>query len=216
MRSDQHHASRRCVGPVNAKWLLLVLVGLALLCQLPCGAEFEPELSHSYLQTQFAWAMYIDSCEVNHYLNYPGSSLHPLTKVRIRYRYFPHDGRPVNWPAKTYDEFWYHDGKPVGLRRNAEINLNKNDIGVIVIGQAADHFNSISSTSDALVRLLVNLQLQRAVVGAVIVPPDQYDPLLANLERYGFSSTMKQVSGPQMKIHLRCDSGSRETYLCLH
>lgn len=159
--------------------------------------------------------MYIDSREVNHYLNYRGSTLNPLTKVRIRYRYFPHDGRPVTWPAKTYDELWYHDGKPVGLRRSAEISLRKNDMGVIVIGQTADRSKSDLATADALVRLLVNLQLQRAAVGAVMVPPDQYDPLLANLGRYRFFATKKQVKGPQMKIHLRCDSDNRESYLVM-
>lgn len=199
----------------SGRRLLLLLIGLACLCILPSSAEFRPDLSHAYLQQQFAWAMYIDSRQVDHYLNYAGSKLHPLTKVRIRYRYFPHDGRVVDWPAKTYDELWYHDGTPIGLRRNAEIKLNTNDIGVIIIGPADGAAKSNLATADALVRLLVNLQLQHGTVGSVVVPSDQYDSLVENLARYGFFESKKVVQGPQMKIHLRTDLGTAETYLVL-
>src|SRR3990167_4330555 len=97
------------------------LISLFFLTQSPCMAAMGPDLHDHHLSYNYIWAMYLDMHEVPHYLNYRGSKLHPLAKVRVRFRYFPPEKNSDKWPAKTYEELWYYDGKPVGLRRYGQL-----------------------------------------------------------------------------------------------
>ena len=198
------------------KCLVVVSCLFALTVQLPCCAEIKPNLVDPYLQREFDWAMYLDARTVDHYLNYTGSTLHPLMRARIRYRYFARRLGPAKWPARTYDELWYHDGKPVGMRRYGQLKIDPRDIGTVIIGFSDNRVNSSLAITDALVRLLVEMQFQRAVVSVVVVPAEQYSQILANLQLYHITTEMPRRRGPQMSIHFRSDPPGQEHYLYLH
>jgi hypothetical protein len=194
---------------------LLVVVFLSTLIQSPSKAAFKPDLIDSYLEREYDWAMFIDTHELKSYLDYPGTQLRPLTKARVNFRWFPRGVNFAKTSAKVYEEFWYHRGIPVGSRRHNQLNIPSNKIGAIVLGRFRDKDNSndqSAAASNALIRILIDLQLKETVAGVVMVPADIYDDIAGGLSRYRFSAKMEPGQGRQMSIHLRSYPAGRDGY----
>src|SRR5271169_2191907 len=104
---------------------LLVGICLALLCQFPCAADIKADLADPYLAREFNWGMFIDVRDMKHYLSYPGSRLNPLMLLRVNFRAFPRD-KSVMIPAAIYQDFWYHEDVPIGLRQYSPLAIAPN------------------------------------------------------------------------------------------
>jgi hypothetical protein len=186
-----------------------------LLFSSSCSAAVTPELSDYDLQQNYSWAMYVEAHDVDHYLNYLGSKIHPLTRVRVRFRYFPRRLGAPSWPARTYEEFWYQEGRVVGLRRYGQVQMTPVDFGTIIVGPTDNKIPYTMAIADAIVRLMVDLQLQHVVTAGITVPTDLYDQLLVNFKRYHFSPGMEHMAGPQMGFRIVSASNERQTMLYL-
>ena len=134
---------------------LLAGISLAFMSQLPCGAEIDPNLVDPILQKEFQWAMFIEMNDNKPYLNYPGTKLNPLTLLRVTANTFQ-QGMNItanSTPAQLYEDFWYSEEVPIGLRRFRALNIGTNQIGAIFLGRAG---NNNVAAAKVLVRLAVN------------------------------------------------------------
>jgi len=193
---------------------LAVVACLTLFCQLPCACDINPDLVDQYLQKYFDWAMFIDLQNTKQFLNYPGSQLHPLTQLRVNFRSFPRGKECSNSPATLYEEFWYHQDVPIGLRRQKELDVEEDQSGAIIVGPVDD--NSVGAVSNALIRLFVELDIKQAPINVVLVPREKYDQIADGLGRYSFSAKIDVAEGPQPCIHLRSYPWGKEQYLFHH
>ena len=185
---------------------------LMLFCQIPGCAELKPDLLDAYLERELDWAMFIELPGSNHYLNYAGSQLYPLTIMRINFRAF---GRGTGAPgdsAKIYEELWYHKGKPVGSRRYSQLDIPTRHIGAIVVGAIDNKNEQSQAVANALVRLVLDLQLKKISPAIVLVPNGSYDQIAEGLGRYNFVPDILGLDGPQMSIHLRSYPQNKEHY----
>jgi hypothetical protein len=185
---------------------------------LPLQADaVKSDLVDPYLQREFDWGVYVEARNVDHYLEYEGSRLHPLTRVRIYFRSFSRVGILVpNTPSTKYEELWYYRGKSVGLRRYSHLDIPKDDIGAVIVGQPADkgdRSEQSQAIANALVRVLLDLHLKKALTSVVSIPREQYDEVCGELGRYGFQANSRVLDGAQMSIHVRSFPHEMDEYL---
>lgn len=174
---------------------------------IPCFASVVDTiqlLPDDYLQREFSWALVVYQPDKSHYLKYPGSKLWPVTNLRVDLRTYPRD-RTV--PLTTcYEDLWYHDSLPIGLRRQNEIAIAEQSIGAIIVCQANDTSRAAERTqevTDAVVRLLVDAQFRKAVTGLILVPACEYDSIASALSQFNFFPAGPRVQVGPVNLHLR-------------
>lgn len=184
-----------------ATGLLVAGLLLSFMSQLPCSA-IDAQLVDPILPKQFQWAMFVEMNENMQYLNYPGSKLNPLTRLRVTANTYPPalNTTPTITPAQLYEDFWYHEEQAIGLRRFGALNIERNQIGAIFLGTAGDNN---AAAGRVLVRLAVELDLQGLSPSVVEVPLDKYDAIVSELAHYSFSPKLCAMAGRQFSIHLR-------------
>jgi len=189
------------------RWLAIILVVSAtILCSTGNGAasvkSVDDFISDDYLAENFSWAMVLDLPDVKHVLNYEKSKLWPLTQVRANLRSYDRDDVDV---VKTYyEEFWYHDEIPIGLRRHNQINLGTNSGGAMIVCPAdanADYPRRALAIANAIVRLNLDVQLRNASLAMVLVPDNEYENISNALSRLKMSAADNSFS--PVSFHLR-------------
>jgi len=194
----------------------LLAVLLALFCQSISDAEIKLNLRDSFLQNQCDWAMYLDVQDLNQYLNYENSQLHPLTRVRLTYRSFPRAAKSsAQTDSTTYEEFWYFHRVPLGLKRYRQLQFEPNSLGMIVIGTASGGNDQLAALTNALIRLLIEQQFSNIATTIVLVPESSYAQVAETLKFYHFHTNLKAKEGKQMSIHLCSNSTTKEDYFYL-
>lgn len=197
--------------------LLIALNSLIFLFQAPADAEFSANLNDNYLQTQFDYSAFIQPEAMQHYLNYEGSRLRALTRVRIYTREFLRGGDyQASSPAKLYQELWYQEGHSIGLRQKAKLNLPSEKIGAIVVGKCNSNGHEPLAVGNAVVRLVLDLHLRREIVSVVLLPLQSFDQIAASLSNYNFyRASEAPEEGEHFSICLRSYPDGREEYYYL-
>jgi hypothetical protein len=189
--------------------LIAVSVFLFYASQVCCFAavkDIAEDIPDDYLGTEFPWAMILDLPDVGYYLNYPGSKLWPLTKVRVNLRtYSPANNREP--PIQTlYEDLWYHNQSPIGLRRYNEISISRQSYGALIVCPGNNTGNTkqrAQAIADAITRLSVDIHFRNASTGLVLVPEDEYDTVADALGQFGFVAAGTNPTVQPMNLHLR-------------
>jgi len=176
-------------------------------------AGMKEALPDDYLEREFSWTMVVYQPDRRDYLKYPGSKLWPLTNIRVDLRTYP----PGQTGAATtlYEDLWYHDHLPMGLRRHHEIAIAEQSIGAIIICPADDTSDVMQrdqAVTDAIVRLLVDVQFRKAVTGLVLVPADEYDSIASTLSQYNFFPAGPRVNICPVNLHLQAYPEGRDEF----
>ncbi len=147
--------------------------------------EMRVELPDEYLTDEFDWSMIVFVPDTKNYLDYVGSSLHPITKVCVNFNDHTTDGARGN----SYEEFWYHNGEVLGMRRHKQIDVAPDSDGAVIICESrnTDSSDASAAVTDALMRLVLDIQFRGALVSHFIIPETSYDGVTKALERYGFA-----------------------------
>jgi hypothetical protein len=186
---------------------------------LACGgvsAAVVTDVGDDYLKNEFGWALHLDAQPMNHYLNYSGSSLHPLTLVRAYQKIF-HPGSQPDVQMSWYEDLWYHEGKPIGLRRENALVGTSEVHGVVVIGSPGTEQSAVrTALSNSAVRMIVDAQFKHFVVDSVMVPEKEFEAIKGDLGRYGFVARSDVSEGEQVSLHLRSYNGVKDEYLYLN
>lgn len=189
--------------------------------QTQCDAEFDASLDDPYFRDEFQWAMFVEMKNERPFVKYPGSQLNPLTVIRITSRMFPQDldddssgastGSSSNSstgastsssssnPSRLYEEFWYHGHIPIGLKRYNQLKILPYQFGVVVLASTG---SNNAAAANVIVRLLLELELQRAAMAVVMVPMDRYDQIASELGHYSFFPGQQVRKGMQTGIRL--------------
>lgn len=176
---------------IASAWFTSIL--LALLIQnggFASVKDMRAYLPDDYLGTEFKWSMILYLPDVKDSLNYMGSTLHPLTKVSVSFNEYPSAG---NVQTKAYEEFWYHKKAILGLRRHNQVRLAAGSEGAIILcpRKEEESTDCASAITNALVRVLLDVQFRGATTTLVVVPDADYQSIFGALERYGFCTENK-------------------------
>lgn len=183
--------------------LSVFLIFASSVCCFAATKEMTESLPDDYLGSEFSWSMVLDLPDVDYYLKYRGSKLWPLTKITVNLKCYPQRNKCITATSTFYEEFWYRNEIPVGLRRYNQISIPPQSDGAIIVcpgDSESDLSSRAPAIADALVRLLVDVQFRNAVIGIVMVPGSEYDAIASTLSRYKFfkNSPIRPIS-----IHLR-------------
>jgi hypothetical protein len=138
------------------------------------------------------WTVVVSAKRQDQFLNYPGSKLAPVIKTPVEY---DQAGQHV-----YYEDLYYSQGQPIGLRQYHALDIQPGSAGVIRIknlGQVADEG---SAAANAAIRTYLDLFLHRTLVLYISVSKDAFDNLLQGMERYGFRRFEIQPEKPVFAV----------------
>ncbi len=179
---------------------------LAILCStwlLISQVEFLPaaqaqDALWSQIGQKETYIFYLRPTVYKNYLDFPGPSANPslplplpIVKVAISYAYVKSADVGEEIP---YESLWYRGADPLGCRRYKDFNTDLN-YKVYV------YLNSCSSTeqaacANALVRLYLEMMLNRHQVVAIEVPGHGFWDLVGQLELENFYIPSKLLTPP--------------------
>ena len=202
--------------PAVAKPLVSFFLALAFaLCSClfaneSANAEVKINLQDKHLENECDWAMYLDVQQVQKF-NTEGSTLRPLSKVRISYRSFPRaDRSQQDAKSQTLQEYWYKGRVPIGSRRYANPKFPLEGLGIIVLGKVDRKNNQADAIANVLLRLMIDLQFKNISTSIVWVPEDNFDDIAAALTYYNFCTESSLSTGKRLSIHLASRGSVRE------
>jgi hypothetical protein len=132
-----------------------------------------------------SWRIFLSARVLKNYLNYKTSGLYPVTEVTVAYKV--RDLKTWEWqPQRTYEKFWFSNGKAIGLKRYEQLPITAAMSGNVVVLQTADNSEQSAPIVGTVLNLYVQLQLKNIQFGGVIVPKEDFDQLSAELARHMF------------------------------
>ncbi|MBS1955385.1 MAG: hypothetical protein JST89_14465 [Cyanobacteria bacterium SZAS-4] len=158
-------------------------------CHAPAAQNSDDDVddfSDEVMNQRYDWVITADTSGMKNFLNYPGSGLHPVSKVKVSYRLTPRFGRERSSETVTYEELWYHECRPIGCRKMHQLGLEAGEQGVIYFRPARDVGDSHCAVANAMVRLILDAGLRRAMVGGVYIPAEIFDQVKSDLGQFNF------------------------------
>jgi hypothetical protein len=185
--------------------LFLVLLDSSMVAHAEsAGADAEKSMMQLY-----DWILFIDVDNLGNYLRYDQSRLTPLTRMKVTYQEtvarYTLRGVTADVPAPIKDEeFWYHLGQPVGLRRFNRIPVRSEMQGAFYFRSPKVNgiFDNTASVANCITRLLLEVDLEHSILAAVIVPDDSLEKVSSELGRFNFFPVTKDSKSANLTIRL--------------
>lgn len=134
------------------------------------------------LARPYDWTVELQTKRLQHQFEYTGSHLHGVEKVHVTYVHTATASDPDPHPT-DYEDFWYHDGKPLGLERKHSFDIDQGDgISILVShkdGSATDQ--ECKAAANAILRATVDSYLNKNAILQVRVEPDSFDRIKQDL-----------------------------------
>ncbi len=151
-------------------------------------AEPEEEFSDSYLDKFNDYVVFIDVSKKKQFLTYKGSQLSSITNLKVTYRKSPryNIGSEVDVKSLKYEDLWYHDGRPVGSRRYAQLEIAKMKQGSILVRPSEEALREPYALANAIVKLTVELSLKDVCLTGAYVPKEMFRDVVSAMAKYDF------------------------------
>lgn len=151
------------------------------------GSDDEDDFSESTINQRYDWVINADTTSMKDFLKYPGSGLHPASKIKVRYRLTPRLGREhISYAPVAYEELWYHECRPIGCRKTHTLDLPSGQQGIILFSPGNEIGSNHCSVANAAVRLILDAGLKQAMVSAVFVPIEIFEQVKSDLGQFNF------------------------------
>jgi len=128
--------------------------------------------------------MLLSAEEVPNYLDYRGSSLTPVVRVKVSYREID---KNRNNTEEKYEDLWYANGKPVGLVRYRPLALYRSQIMVRVDQQRLQECE-IDAIANSIIRVYLDAALNDDTIYSCVVPDDSFHDVLSAFQLHQFYS----------------------------
>jgi hypothetical protein len=155
------------------------------------------------MDLRYDWVINVKVNNSN-YLSYPGSTLKPLTKLKISYRLNPRfiADIPTAGQYTDYEELWYHSTQIVGCRRLHDLTIPTGYQGAIRIVPSAAVSTSDGAIAGAIVRLLLDVVLQNCKLSTSYVPASVFSLVVDDLSHFHFGTNQSISFGEPISIQL--------------
>ena len=180
--------------------MVCFLLSLALTGGEQSLAQYQESLD-SKVDRAFDWTMPLTIQRLPNFLNYSGSKLHPIVRLRAGFHPNARGRFKPQVTSSTFEDLWYHEGDALGCRHDTNLQIEPGKLGALVIRSGMDNQDS-PAIADALVRLTLELQILSTPVSAVMIPSYLYDSVSDQLARFNFRTNTTMDVGCQLNIHL--------------
>jgi hypothetical protein len=202
---------------LKLRWCLLFLGGIFIIFFGSNGATCQHVLrgiapasssSAPITSTSSYWIISITTKKLNSY-NDPQLKLKPVVRARIGY------GSIKQEQATAYEDLWYGTDEPalcLGARRYNAFTVPARDyVAIRVLGEESPSVTQTNAATDAIVRSLLDAQLNDDWIEVVIVPDGLFKSIKDNLHYYNIracgDSESAVDSGSSFDFVLRSESG---------
>jgi len=164
---------------------------------------------------QYENVIEIQCDELKNYINFSGTRLNSVVKVKVECRRDTKNNR--NAPPLRYEDLWYQKGAPLGCKKYGALPIEeRSQVAIFVkskLGLMSDA--EIAACASTLVRLRLELTLNRNLVVTVRVPNQSLDGLVCELRKQNFVRHCEifEELDTLIPIQLETDIGRKET-LC--
>jgi hypothetical protein len=153
--------------------------------------------------------------ELKNYISYSGTKLNAVVKVRVECRKDTRNNRAA--PLLRYEDLWYQKSAPLGSKKYGSLPIEeRSQVAIFVkskLGLMSDA--EIAACASTLVRLRLELTLNRNLVATIRVPNQSLEGLVCELRKQNFvrHSEIFEDLDTLIPIQLETDIGRKET-LC--
>lgn len=217
--------SRRClIARIRAAFFWLILTGSV--AHPAVMAEGALDSDTTGWERSFDGIVSVEMNSMPHFLAFQECSLRPLQSivVRVRKTSSPQLLRGIKPPglegSTIYEQFWYHDGKPLGMRRAKKLsNLRIHDGDQLAIyvysPDPALCPACASAIGNCVLRLALEIGNSGAIVAAAMMPVQCLDSVADSLRRFNFAPIDASTPHSNKLLTLRLVSydGRQERYL---
>lgn len=150
-------------------------MALLFFCTQQCLAQPSEDTDEQWKD----WKVTINtSSSLQHYLKYPGSSIHGITRVTVT------RAQPDYSTARPYEDLWYAESKPIGCKRFQDVDITPGTAGIIhVLNVGADQ---CASVSNAALRVFLELSLRKCMTKYIVVPHTLFNTMVSSFRQQGF------------------------------
>jgi hypothetical protein len=186
--------------------LLLLVCCLGWSQMFVLASAFTDEEEGAPLDRQYTlfsdWVLMMDVRVLDRFLNYNGSTVHPITQVHVSC--FVRDFKTGKWGGKqSYEDLWFHDGIAIGCHRYQELPVRSGSTGIIAIRPTKDGATQTKALDDAMLHLLLDVELINSVVSRVLLPLDICDNASSDLGAFNFYQAKMLTGGAVILLHLQ-------------
>jgi hypothetical protein len=158
-----------------------------LLLSLP--AETQSNLyDKSSLDQRFDFVIEVQTQILKNYMGYTGSTLYPITQLRVSYRETPRSTNSQVSTSVLYEDLWYHNCQAIGCRRYNLFQIKPGEQGCIHFLTSSDTTGAGCPIANATTRLLLDIGLNNSALASVIVPVDAVNSVVSQFEQFNFHS----------------------------
>lgn len=187
------------------------LMSIVFMQYLATGASFAQtaiEPLPEKFEDSADWVICLEAKPMREYLKFPKSPIVPLMNVEVTYKIRNQDTNAWG-KTKFYETFWYHQGKPQGVRRHEKLTLPVDSSGVIKIRQNGETAAELKALTNAALRLLPDIYLHQSTLLFVLYPNSSCNQADSELSTFRFYK-VKKTTGDIETLTLRVMSESTE------
>ena len=156
-----------------------------LMFSLP--AETQSNLyDNSSLDQRFDFVIEVQTQILQNYMNYTGSTLYPITQLRVTYRETPRSTGNQAGTTVQYEDLWYHNCQAIGCRRYNLFQIKPGEQGCIHFLTSSDTSGAGCSIANATIRLLLDIGLNNSALASVVVPAGAVNSVVSQFEQFNF------------------------------
>jgi len=131
------------------------------------------------------WVLTLTATVLDHMLDYPSSSLHPITQIRVTS--YIRDQRTRGFSkGQIYEDLWFSNGRPIGSRRYMRLPFASGSYGVVHVVRNKDCYSQTKAFDDTILRLFLDLMRFRCVISTVVMPLEICDNAATDLGTFNF------------------------------
>lgn len=166
------------------------------------GGVTQPIDQEPAYQMSADWSFKLSARMLGTYMNYPTSRIRPILSISADFR----QRNPISrkWgPSSRYEELWYHDESATGCKRNQVIPPLEGKYGVIEIADTEDSAAHTRALTDAVVRLLLDINLKDGCLTDLVVPLRLYDQCGSDLgSKYFYRAYTGSAMDQMVLLHM--------------
>ncbi len=157
------------------------------------------------------WQINVSAKNYNHYLDYPGSLIHSMTKVAITC------AQPDSGEQHSYEEFLFSTKQILGCRRRSSFGITSGTAGFFHINTFdPDQVNAIANSVE---RVMVELMIKSCSTKYIVVSSENFDLFVSTLCEKRFHKPTVESGGARdqgnFTVEITSDSQTKSQQLFL-
>lgn len=199
----------------SMSFALLLFFGASLLwlgAIEPASAQRSRVVQDKILDRQYDWIIYVDVKKLDRFLSYDHSSLRPVSKIELTYRWTGRDKRK-DFPQGIfqYEDLYYHEGQILGAHRYAKLPFQMNQMGCVWIRPQNAFPEEVPNMTNTIVRTVLDVYATQAILAEIIVPLQLFENFGSSLGQYNFFQfSVATAGGPGENMSLQLSSDPRQ------